>query len=711
MLEQSIQIAEKGSRDIKFSLYDIENGICTCGRTGCKPGKHPRIKGWQELTESTRDDFQKGEPYGLLTGRKVGYFVLDVDCKNGKDGMAELEKLGTIPNTRVVRTPTGGFHIYFLQPDFPIFKSQSELAPGLDIQGDGCYVVGPGSPGAVGGLYETVVDEPIVNAPGWLLTWLRQYAAKRISAPSVASSVNPITDEHSEYPYRLKKARKYLAEQPACVSGQGGQKQLWTVALYLTRSLELSVDTAATLFNEFYNSTCEPPWSEQELLHALHNAQQKGNIEPGVAPEGWFLKPAGHVEPIKFRERRKVDHAHKYAFSSGESPINDKPSKMNVGNLLFYLMNHEVWAGVWQQDLFRDEIRAVNPPMWLDAEQYGLSEGDIALVKQWFLHHGFLVSFDDVAECIMLAARELRYNPVRDYLDSLPEVDVSILDDAAERIFGITSPALNEGFKRTLIGAVKRIIDPGCRMDTMLVLVGPQGWYKSSFAEVMFGEFFRSQMPELTGRDASHALVGHWGIELSELSRLQGATSETIKDYLSRRVDTYREYGTKQKIKRPRQCIFIGTTNEQDFLRDPTGHRRYIVIPLQHKVDFSAFSRDELWSAAYQLAKRGAKHWIDDEPEYNEEMQEIYKQFEQHDPWRPDIIKFLSTKESTTVDEVLRSMVPDKKDRDTRALMRVGNELRKICGPCVLRHEHGSKSISKYYVVPEHIKSQLRAVK
>src|SRR5262245_44939508 len=105
--------------------------------------RKPAIKKWNELKESVPHE---GEYYGVLTGAAAGLFVVDLDRKGGNDGIAELAKLGEIPNTCTVRTRSGGLHLYFLHPGGLVPTNSSVIAPGIDIRGDkNGYVVGPGS--------------------------------------------------------------------------------------------------------------------------------------------------------------------------------------------------------------------------------------------------------------------------------------------------------------------------------------------------------------------------------------------------------------------------------------------------------------------------------------------------------------------------------------------------------------------------------------
>lgn len=151
-----------------FPLYPIVDGKCPCSRENCKSvGKHPMYGQWTALTPGQHiygpDGMNCG--YGILTGAVSGIWVLDTDVKpeqgiNGEDRLAEL---GGVPRTFTVATPSGGFHRYYKHPGFPVKTSGNEIAPGVDVRGEGGFVVAPESPHRNGGVYTILIDLPIAD--------------------------------------------------------------------------------------------------------------------------------------------------------------------------------------------------------------------------------------------------------------------------------------------------------------------------------------------------------------------------------------------------------------------------------------------------------------------------------------------------------------------------------------------------------------------
>ena len=155
----------------------------------------------------------------------------------------------------------------------------------------------------------------------------------------------------------------------------------------------------------------------------------------------------------------------------------------------------------------------------------------------------------------------------------------------------------------SLIQAVARVFEPGCKADSVVILEGSQGTGKSTCLSILFSpEYFGDQLPPMTSKDASSYLRGKWCIELAELEYKRKTEIEAIKAFISRTHENYRPAFGREEITQPRTCVFWGTTNKDDYLNDETGNRRFLPIKT-NEIDLVGMrkARDSLWGAAVNV--------------------------------------------------------------------------------------------------------------
>jgi putative DNA primase/helicase len=248
------------------------------------------------------------------------------------------------------------------------------------------------------------------------------------------------------------------------------------------------------------------------------------------------------------------------------------------------------------------------PRPWTDAD-------DVTFSMFLATEYQLTISPDSLAPIVKGLAHQRAYHPVRSYLDALQWDGQPRLQDWLTRAFGEEATNYtSEVGKRFLISAVARVMEPGCQADSMLVVRGPQGIGKTRSIELLFGKsWFSSQLADLGTKDASSNLCGVWCVEWAELDNLQGQTAQKVRAYVSRASEHYRRSFGKYEVDQPRQCVFVGTTNEQVFLSDPAGARRFWVITAT-KGDRAWISanRDQLWAEAYDAYTRGEQWHITD---------------------------------------------------------------------------------------------------
>ncbi len=188
---------------------------------------------------------------------------------------------------------------------------------------------------------------------------------------------------------------------------------------------------------------------------------------------------------------------------------------------------------------------------------------------------------EKVADGFAVFAMNHRVNRLKDYLaslawDGVPRVDTLLID-----YFGAKdSPYTREAIRKTLAGAVARIFRPGVKFDTMLILAGKQGIGKSTFFRYLGMDWYSDSLCTFEGKDAAELLQGYWILEAGELTGLTKSEMNTVKQFLSKEDDIYRAAYGRRPERYPRRCVIVGTTNEEEFLKDYTGNRRFWPVDL-----------------------------------------------------------------------------------------------------------------------------------
>lgn len=231
--------------------------------------------------------------------------------------------------------------------------------------------------------------------------------------------------------------------------------------------------------------------------------------------------------------------------------------------------------------------------------------GELYLLIQ--REHGFKIGREDLRDMVRAQMHRNRFHPVRDYLRKLVWDGVDRLDEWLSTYAG----AANTDFTRaagsiTLIAAVRRIRNPGCKFDEMLIVESPEGRDKSSAFAALAGEdHFSDHAPfGVAQREVIENLRGQWIVECADLDTMSRSDVNTMKAFLSRRKDQATLKYERETTTLQRQCIFVGTTNEDAYLLSKTGNRRFWPVKIQ-KFDIPQLvaDRDHLWAeAAYREA-------------------------------------------------------------------------------------------------------------
>lgn len=290
-----------------------------------------------------------------------------------------------------------------------------------------------------------------------------------------------------------------------------------------------------------------------------------------------------------------------------------------------------------------------------------LTDTDVIAIQEELQRAGLRrISKSTVQDALALIAQANRFHPVRDYLEALGWDQETRIRGWLSRYLGVEgSPYADEIGRLFLIALIARVMQPGCKADYMLILEGPQGQAKSTACNILVGDWFSDNLPDLARGDAvrlSMHLRGKWLIEIAEMSSFSAAESHTLKEFLTQTHERFTPKYGRHEVVEPRQCLFVGTTNEGTYLKDATGSRRFWPVKVG-TIDIDALrkDRDQLLAEAMQEYLAGARWWPDREFEKAYIVPEQAARFDE-DPWHHEIAHWLSVNaiERCTVTEILK---------------------------------------------------------
>ena len=330
----------------------------------------------------------------------------------------------------------------------------------------------------------------------------------------------------------------------------------------------------------------------------------------------------------------------------------------HMQNVELILGNDERWAGVITFSAFSSKIVKLRTP------PYGGGTGDwgdiddIRVMKWLAQQYNLRVKASSVIEAVSVVAHDNSFHPVRNYLNKLEWDRVPRLDTWLTTVMGVAQSGYSAKVgKRWMISAVARVMRPGCKADSVMILEGGQGEGKSTAMSILGGDWFMDTPFALGDKDGFQAIRGKWIIELGELDSFNKAESTKAKQFFSASTDTYRESYGRRTNDVPRQCVFVGTTNQDEYLKDATGNRRYWPVACT-KVDLEQLReiRDQLWAEAMFCYKADEIWWVnrDETAMFSEAQDERFVV----DEWEGPILTWLEESqigETTSGSEVLAS--------------------------------------------------------
>ena len=332
----------------------------------------------------------------------------------------------------------------------------------------------------------------------------------------------------------------------------------------------------------------------------------------------------------------------------------------------------------------------------ISSEPKPVADADVTALQEWLQLAAIeRLSKDVTHQAVDLRATERRYHPVRNYLEAQCWDGVKRLDTWLTTYLGVEASAYAAGIGRMfLIAMVARVYEPGCKCDYMLILEGAQGSRKSTACAILGGQWFSDNLPDIrnAGKDVAQHLNGKWLIEVAEMSALDKTEAAALKAFITRPVERYRPSYGRKEVFEPRQCVFIGTTNKEAYLRDETGGRRFWPVKVG-TIDTDALTRDrdQLFAEALALFRAGKKWW----PDQTFEAQHIAPQQEaryEADAWEQAVAGYLAGQSRTTILDVARDGLSIETSRvGTADQRRISAILERMSWKRTTRGSHGER--------------------
>jgi predicted P-loop ATPase len=282
-------------------------------------------------------------------------------------------------------------------------------------------------------------------------------------------------------------------------------------------------------------------------------------------------------------------------------PVGDERPKGTVKNIVM------IFRGELGEDLFtKNEFSGLQlytrETPWGGKPGGEITDEHVTRIKHWLSKiFRFEPATDKINEAITVIAAENSFHPIKDYLESLewdgvPRIDTWLKVFCSAQA---SEPYLSAVSRKVLVASIARIYNPGVKFDQVLILEGDQGIKKSTTIRVLAGDWFSDAHINISDKDGVLSMRSAWFVELGELSGMRKADTDALKEFISRNVDRIRVPYGRRTENFPRQCVFIGTTNSTEYLKDVSGNRRFWPVAVgECYTDSLALNRDQLFAEA-----------------------------------------------------------------------------------------------------------------
>lgn len=332
--------------------------------------------------------------------------------------------------------------------------------------------------------------------------------------------------------------------------------------------------------------------------------------------------------------------------------------KMNLKNVRIYL-NEVAKVNEWLgKNLFTGEVEFIGEPPWDRGKAYGVMKGSMLSDEDVIACRLFLSqrqSFEPTShlmlEALMTTAEKNSFHPVRSWLKTLKWDGKPRVDKWMHDYLGAEQNAYTAAVgRKLLVASVKRVFKPGCKFDHMVILEGEQDLGKSTALRVLSEPWFCDSLGDVTNKDVIGQIQGAWIVEAGELAAMDKASVNALKEFITKQEDKARMAYARLAKKFPRQCVLVGTTNDDEYLKDHTGNRRFWPVEVGKsgpiKVKELRKVKEQLWAEAMHIyAHKTEKLWLDT-PEVKALAKAVQKSKMISDPWDEVIAEWIAETQS-----------------------------------------------------------------
>ena len=485
---------------------------------------------------------------GIVTGKTSGITVVDIDVYKGADPKP-------FPKTYTVKTGNGGLQFYYkYQEGFTISNNAYPNHPHVDIRGDTGYVVAPPS----------VTD----------------YIDKNIRKGGKYEIVSNI--EFADFPTHLFGETKKKKKLPQLISVDSGTRNSSMASVVGTIIRPLHEDKFLTDGWEAVvaiNNTYKPPLATDELRTTFDSIVEAERRRRSKNPDST-------IEFITIIDKK-----------GGKTII------QNTENICRVLREHPNFKDRLRYESFKNviEIRPTKTDTWRqleDNDAVNLQTG-ISILFPCFVTVGKEMVYDSIIK----VAKENKYDSAIEWITSLKWDGTKRLDSWLHNVYGAPDDVYHRAVGTNwLKGLVKRLVNPGCKFDFVLVLEGPQGVKKSTSLAVLGGEWHTETTMSTDSKDFFMQFQGKSIIEFSEGETLSRTEVKRMKAIITMQYDRFRVPYERATMDFPRRCVFAMTTNQDEYLKDETGNRRWLPIKVllpQADIEWLTQNRSQLYAEAY----------------------------------------------------------------------------------------------------------------